>query len=258
MVSSQAPQQLNNSMSSLLVILCISLLVPITWSYSISANISELDPKQWLPPFHCGNGLSIRYPFWHIDGKHDQQYSQLYCGYPSLGVSCDADSRKPTLRLPCSTETFFVEDIDYHGRVVTLLGGAPDGKSRQLGFSSAADLEHWLDKCEDSVVAPVPWNKTEYVKSKTFLRDNFSELLKIGFKLKWSSAEKSLGFCGNIPVNPIVGLMNSPLNSRDQGREEDDSGKEKKATTEETQRKGEEGETNGGQNVVATATGESE
>ncbi|XP_068641763.1 LEAF RUST 10 DISEASE-RESISTANCEUS RECEPTOR-LIKE PROTEIN KINASE-like 1.2 isoform X1 [Aristolochia californica] len=227
-------------MSSLLLHLLLLLLVTITSGDPISRDSTI--PIQ-CSPFDCGNGLSIHYPFWHIDDGH------RYCGYPSLGVSCDAETRKPLLRLP--GDTYYVEEIDYYRRVVTLVDGDVAGKScprvrknvdtfSLLGFSladknhlfffncsplpSSVELEpisclkdknkrsfviledkipaelDWHGKCDDTVVASV--TRDSDLMSKTSLTDHFFELLHIGFKLKWSSAqtcracEESLGFCG--------------------------------------------------------------
>ncbi|KAF7819903.1 LEAF RUST 10 DISEASE-RESISTANCE LOCUS RECEPTOR-LIKE PROTEIN KINASE-like 1.2 [Senna tora] len=62
----------------------------------------------------CGNGISIRYPFW-LSNSTTTKYS---CGYPEFGLTCSHDGQ-PIMTLP--TDTYYVTDINYDAYTLTLV-----------------------------------------------------------------------------------------------------------------------------------------
>ncbi|KAF2298686.1 hypothetical protein GH714_024884 [Hevea brasiliensis] len=63
--------------------------------------------------YDCGNGIPIKYPFWHIGDDS----SDLCCGYPEFGLSCSYG--EPVLKLP--NDTYYVKDISYADYTITLV-----------------------------------------------------------------------------------------------------------------------------------------
>ncbi|KAF2298677.1 hypothetical protein GH714_024765 [Hevea brasiliensis] len=63
--------------------------------------------------YDCGNGIPIKYPFWHIGDDS----SDLCCGYPEFGLSCS--NGEPVLTLP--NDTYYVKDISYTDYTITLV-----------------------------------------------------------------------------------------------------------------------------------------
>ncbi|KAK6249684.1 hypothetical protein SCA6_003689 [Theobroma cacao] len=67
------------------------------------------------PSHDCGNGLEIRYPFWHNDSDTPNNH---YCGYPHFGLRC-ADNGQPIFSLP--NDNFYVKNINYDDYTFTLV-----------------------------------------------------------------------------------------------------------------------------------------
>lgn len=61
---------------------------------------------------NCGNGVTIKYPFWYIGDNNTDEY----CGYPEFGLSCL--DQEPILRLP--NDSFYVKNINYTNFTITL------------------------------------------------------------------------------------------------------------------------------------------
>ncbi|KAL3748810.1 hypothetical protein ACJRO7_009964 [Eucalyptus globulus] len=62
--------------------------------------------------FLCGN-VSIEYPFWN------ESDDPVHCGYPGLGIICPFGSPHPIPLL--GDGAFFVTDINYHNKTLTLV-----------------------------------------------------------------------------------------------------------------------------------------
>ena len=63
------------------------------------------------PPFDCGNGVTIGYPFWH------QSQMFQHCGYPGFNLSCN--NKNPTT-LYLSNTFYSVKAINYSDHTLTL------------------------------------------------------------------------------------------------------------------------------------------
>ncbi|XP_077220540.1 LEAF RUST 10 DISEASE-RESISTANCE LOCUS RECEPTOR-LIKE PROTEIN KINASE-like 2.1 [Tasmannia lanceolata] len=167
--------------------------------------------------FSCGNGVNISYPFWHMNG------STPYCGYPNLGIYCDGP--RPALRL--SNKEYYVEEINYKNRTITLvdpevvkstcprvlqsvkLETLPtlfySGLERNLTFFfnctslnvSAAYVVVEGDiplnknsswQCKEKVVVPVMEKALNGFKRNLTGFGNLSTVLREGFRLNWTSS----------------------------------------------------------------------
>lgn len=62
----------------------------------------------------CGNGVSIRYPFWVANTTAAEEF----CGYPDFGLRC-SDEGRPIITLP--SDTYYVTDINYEAHTLTLV-----------------------------------------------------------------------------------------------------------------------------------------
>lgn len=78
----------------------------------ITAAGSSISPH--CPSTTCG-GKEIKYPFWEITTDSAHQY----CGYPGFGIKCSSSNNPPIINLP--SEDFYVENIDYGYRTITLV-----------------------------------------------------------------------------------------------------------------------------------------
>ncbi|MED6170540.1 hypothetical protein PIB30_031999 [Stylosanthes scabra] len=71
------------------------------------------DTSSICAPSDCGNGVSIRYPFWKRSGTSAGEF----CGYPDFGLECSKGY--PVLQL--QTDTYYVTDINYVNHSITLV-----------------------------------------------------------------------------------------------------------------------------------------
>ncbi|MED6113956.1 hypothetical protein PIB30_075617, partial [Stylosanthes scabra] len=72
------------------------------------------DTSSICAPSACGNGISIRYPFW----IRSSTVAGEFCGYPDFGLQCSKDGY-PVLQL--ETNTYYVTDINYVNHSITLV-----------------------------------------------------------------------------------------------------------------------------------------
>ncbi|KAK9288757.1 hypothetical protein L1049_017221 [Liquidambar formosana] len=85
-------------------------LLLITLLYTTTNADSPQPSNPTCPSFDCGNGITIRYPFWHQNDQFE------YCGYPGFNLACAGQA--PTLRL--SDDTYQVKTINYSEKTITL------------------------------------------------------------------------------------------------------------------------------------------
>eukprot|EP00257_Ricinus_communis_P026735 XP_025014149.1 LEAF RUST 10 DISEASE-RESISTANCE LOCUS RECEPTOR-LIKE PROTEIN KINASE-like 1.2 [Ricinus communis] len=83
--------------------------------FFINSYGDESIPPSTVCPMHdCGNGVTIKYPFWYKNNSTPDQY----CGYPKLGLSCSNDD-EPVLGLP--NDSYYVKNINYTDSTITLV-----------------------------------------------------------------------------------------------------------------------------------------
>ncbi|XP_050216282.1 LEAF RUST 10 DISEASE-RESISTANCE LOCUS RECEPTOR-LIKE PROTEIN KINASE-like 1.2 isoform X2 [Mercurialis annua] len=201
----------------------------ITFLLTNGASLKSPNPN-YCPPFNCGNGVIISYPFWHQAQQHE-----YYCGYPGFNISCHAQT--PVLHLSNNGDFYYpIKNINSSNKSVTVsytelncpklthdfvlrnslfnytIGNKivkffyncslyppslPHVQCLQYGGKRSYEFKEgeipefdWRRYCESTVVAPV---LDEGVNGGLF-----------GFKLTWKqpadgkcrSCEASGGFCG--------------------------------------------------------------